>query len=471
MKQSLILLFLFLSTFAIAKDKKILEVQTQLETKLNHIIQKVNSDSFVLVEIESSDEKIQLPNLPFVVNKSFLEKTKLQFKQIQVTVVSPEGVFSPKIESLIKENLKSYSDNIIFKYQTLDELQETSVNGFFKSIESQEKIQLFTLVLFIFGFLFFMWFKKQESGALKSILKESVESLSSAIENGSFGGTQRAEIKKENSQTKIEVNTSSNDFWENFPIEGLISLLSDCYWCYEDTYASFVWYHLSVAQRQAVLENSSLDSSYVKYLSSLEPVDKYYIADPYYLDPIEVQKINNQDLVSLIDKHPALLGRLSKLRAQNIPLKASDRIRLTSEDDQNLDLSFLQSIDASEHRILKSSERFIFESIEEEEEIISLPDISMEIMEKYPSLHWALKLQEEDLRKLLDGYGAKQLAEMWIAPKRTLELLEGFIPEKKRQLMHSYLEKEEPKRTSSYYNSFITDAIAILESYDQAESA
>ena len=79
-----------------------------------------------------------------------------------------------------------------------------------------------------------------------------------------------------------------------------------------------------------LVSRSDFIAEYHEYVSSLVPMDLGYASDPYYLQPLEINKINNDSLNLFLQKYPAAYSRISKMRAKHVKVDAQVKLDIAT---------------------------------------------------------------------------------------------------------------------------------------------
>lgn len=435
-----------------------------IEKRLTEVMRTYDERAYVLVSSEVRENAVELPSVPFIINtKVNLSDQRLQLSRLEVTIFSRLEKIPPNISTVINNFGKKFQVKPVVKMNTVNSYQKKEENPY--AIYTQYIPHAAGALLFIA--LSFFFIQLRNGSQVKNVLETQLTSLGQtfsegskssapAVASGAAGGGESGKSGK----TSVEINTSGSSNWEQYSNETIAAMMADCYWCHEDEYASFVWKRLSISLRSELLDNNSVRADYISYISNLDEVDKSYIDEPYYIKPLAINHISNDELLKIIEESPSLMQMLPKLRSNSLPIKAIDRLNIMkTSSGEEFDKNILEKTETSELRALSSTETFSFTSLEEEEEVISMPEISVENMEQFPSLAWLTKINEESAKDILNSYTAKQLAAIWIAPESILSTLEGYLPKKKKDLLISYSSNLLPSRENSLYNEIVSMAI------------
>lgn len=470
MKVVMLIIFSFLN-FAFADSN----LQNLIETRSNGILKVWDKDAYVTVDVEVTAVTKALPGVPFLFKLEETDNKKTKLKSLEIKIFT-------KLEKL-PESYEGYIKSLEEKYRIKPTVSLIKHNPLKDNESGQGKnefsyIKYFASAFIVMAFLILVVIFRG-SGKLLTLLEGQLSSLSSVIQSSSGASSSSINSTSNNQsfasgKTSFEINTTANSLWEEMGIDTIIALLTDSYWCEQDNYASYVWKKLNLKQRSQILEKKVLLPDYINYISEIEAIEKKYTDDPYYFNPMQISHLSNVELLKIIEEHPVIYNSISKMRRESLPIKAKDRIKLASvKTAENLDIQF-QNIQASESRVISAGEVFSFESFEEELEIISMDGLTVDIMKNYLSLAWLLKIDVNETQDILSSYTAKQLASIWIAPDSILEQLTKLVPNKKMELVNSYLQSNKPSRDNHLYQEIIGQALAILSqghSKDKKEAA
>lgn len=457
----------------------------RLESRLNEVVKSFDERANVVVYAKErkQSKNLNLPSVPFVFKESKSVEEEPRFTSLEISVFSRIETLPPTIRDSLVRLAKEYYSKPQIKLNKVVVYTEEKEDQFQFIKELLPYVAYFAGGIGFLALMFIFLYVRGGS-KLTNVLEAQFAILGKTFSEGAGGKNMQASAvsNKEKSEQKpsIEINTSSSSKWEEYSAQTLTAILSDCYWCHEDEYASFIWKKLSISRRNEVLETGLVLKDYVGFISNTEEVDKGYIDEPYYMTPLALEKISNDELIKIVKKDGSILKKLPKLRVNHLPLKAKERLNILNEVSGNkeFDMGLLEELSDSEYRVLEEKVRFNFSTLEEESEVISLPDISLENMRQFPSLAWLNKISKESASDILNSYTARQLASVWIAPEEVLSELGELIPQKKRDLMASYQQTLEHDRESLIYEEIVElaleayekeiDNVVSLESKDEA---
>lgn len=235
-------------------------------------------------------------------------------------------------------------------------------------------------------------------------------------------------------------------------VEALEALMTDCYWCGHDTYASWLWSVMSPEQRNAIFSSVKLDREYLKFIQAL-PKERYEDhLDPIYLNPPALHHVSQQDLARWVEGFLPGFQLLSPLRQATLPISLKTRLACASEviDEKTKVPGFPEK--KSQKRNIKKIHKFADPTFEDETTILHNPTmVKEEIRPQLKTLVW-LALRPLEYRKMVfTQYSAEQLAEAWHGSPEVLARLAEALPDKKRQMLEGYLRSIPPNKKSPVF--------------------
>jgi hypothetical protein len=237
--------------------------------------------------------------------------------------------------------------------------------------------------------------------------------------------------------------------------DGMLALLSDCYWCEQDAFGAFVWRRLPADRKIALMERMPALEDYGRFLMNVSESDLGVDQDPSYLRPLPIAHLDMQTLTKVALAHPRLLFRLSPLRSAALRLRPKERLMLnkTAEKEETrpergkTDLPELPRT-GSTPRFLKRNVMIEIHSEDEELEVLDMENKDISLIAQVPSLGWLRMLPRETAIEILRPLSARDLATAWVGPARVLEETFEFLSEKKKEMLKSQLERTIPSRNS-----------------------
>lgn len=246
---------------------------------------------------------------------------------------------------------------------------------------------------------------------------------------------------------------------KNIDHKFLKELFADCYWCQEDGYAHWLWKQLDSPQKTNLLAQWILLKDYSLSFVEAEPLELSYHEHPYYLDPLELFQLSQEDLCQLTRQELALWHFLSPMRQQNLPLTLEERLKAVQTKPDSKKPQFPDR-KPSTPRTLEARISWGDLTSEDERSLFDHPDmVPVALREHIQSLVWLAQKEEAYIQKVLLRYDARSLASAWVGPEEVLKKLEAQLPEKKLKLLLTYIEKQTPTRHSEIYTSLVAEGL------------
>ncbi|MCB9092788.1 MAG: hypothetical protein H6621_04005 [Halobacteriovoraceae bacterium] len=468
-----LLLFLIFSVFCLESyaigpvEGNVL--RKEIKNRIENILFGFDKNSRVDVKINFKNDQKTIDDNPFVLATPPVENSDYRkiVRSLELTVYSgiEEGKFPEFLIKSVKSVLNEYTRNNKVKYQVISTTAEAS-----GGLWGLTFFQAALLSLLGVSFLLFSVFKimgvlssNRQRQELGKLISDNVNSLKTSFEGMSFGGGANSgmDFPTTSKPFNFEISAGGDAFLKDFSLDSLEELLMDSYWSKEDEYAAFLWSKLDIVRKGRLLAKNSRLGDYANFIADLEGVDKKYVNETYYFNPLALHEISNENLTDLVKKYNSVFHLLPKMRVANLLIDATEKKKLYMKKYNQKDTEFeLQSINWSEYkstdkRQFESNLTFYFESVEEEEAFFQEKDIDFSLVKAFPSLTWLTFLESEDARNILGQFNAKELALAWIAPQSTLEQLEELLPDKKVELLRSYTDQIKPNRKSAIFNRIV----------------
>lgn len=461
------LLLLAPSAFADSQRHIILQLQETLERRITPLVRIVDPEALVFVEVVSKNADVQLPSTPYVLRDFDITNPvgDVEIKSVNVNVLSRMTELPKDLNDLIQSAVRPFGVSAQISKRMLPTAQSKAAPVTAEQVATwmdQAKRNLPSVWFALLGVLGLglLYMLKRDSGRIGSVLTTGLERVASAMEMGAGGGSTAKAQVDQRPVTAAEAAARSDVFSE-LPEESLIALLSDCYWGEFDSYAAFVWNNLNTAKRRALVQRWAPMNAYAEFLPQQSAYDLGAASEPYYLSPLPIQTFDNAQLTAAVRATPGLLMKLPRLRRAGLKLTAKERVQMLSAEPLRTAPDFSR-LSASAARTLKNAVTIPIATVEEEKEIISMPSLSTVHMEAIPSLNWLLKLPQTEIAKALSAYSARDLASAWIGPEAVLQSLMGYLPERKAQLLKSYVTKLTPRRDSPTFIQLHATAMTYL---------
>lgn len=458
-----IVLFLTMST-AQADLLGRIRVEDALKERLEHALKIQDPTAQVTVRIEynkySSDE--DLPGTNQTANKMYYaEKVEnSDINKMHVQYFSENKEIQPDQTALIYSLIPLDKSRVNFSFKSMLSVTPKASAIEVKDINeiADKSIRLLSLMLgsaiglacLIFGFSLF--FNNSKNRAL---FKQQFGSLVSALSNGGFGGAAGSSSQKSFEKAAGSAMQAESKFFEDYSEQSLVAIFSDLYWCEKDEAAYYLWNNISNHHRALLLEKLDFTYEYAMHFSRLENAPEAetisLMTHPYYSQPLSLNKTSQEALLQAVKKNFGLWNKISPLRQQALPLSLKDKIKANSSTNLNV---VAENFPVSKPRVLPRFVNFGDISFEDESEIFQdEKNIPHHLREHIPSLVWLAFKDVDFIKDKLEKLDAKFLASAWIAAPEVLEKLEQGLPEKKLQLLKSYLNAVKPSKSSSAFRA------------------
>jgi hypothetical protein len=467
-----------------------LALEERIEKRVSRVVNAY--DVFASIRVNISMKKLSAP-LPGtaidLTNFSGGESAGMEVNDIssvKITVASSKFPLPEWVKENVNAELSFLGGRKSVDYQQMSDAMRKDIEG---NISSKEKVSLIAEGLFrkyssfaeglmtsvtmkiMMGFVFLVmftlaaatgiafWLSKKRMQELAQVFEAKIVpalqniggmgggkmSTSVKIDGSSFGAG-FAGNRNQNGQTEIE---------EISP-HSLVAVFSDCYWCRFDSYAAWLWSAMSPSQRLSIFQSEFVDPEYLKYIQGLKKEMREDHTDPVYLEPLPIQQLSQEDLAKWVKSTPGSWHALSPMRQSTLTLSLQDRLKALSEPVKAR--ASLTSIPdkKSTKRSLAAVKRIGEISHDDEVAILANPALIPEPMRaNMQSLVWLALKPLEDRQKILGEWSAEELATAWSAAPAVLEKLMEALPEKKKQLLNSYLTTTKPTRDSETFVSLV----------------
>ncbi len=440
----------------------------EITDRITNVIKVFDSEARVDVSIQLSkrNKKIKVNN-PFLLSLD-QENGASEYYILKLSATIFTRFSTSEIPTEVTERINAISSEYSRNKEVFySELQGSTVSPSFMSQTSPFEFFVAFILLFAcsFGVFVFYQSKKQASSNIGSIVEEGIKKISNSLDSlGTIAGG-----NVETTPFNIEVNSGKESFLLDVSLDSLEEVLMDCYWCEEDRYGAYLWERLDVLRKGQLIEKNKRMADYGAFLQSVEPENKKFVTDSYYLSPLSLESIDNESLTKLVEKYNSVFHLLPKIRIDHLDLSAIKKKELYLKKYSKEDTQFeIQNINWDEYkttisRPLDNVHVFSFKDFDEEEEFFKENSHDVSLIHAFPSLSWLTVLREEDITEILSKFTAKQLAIAWHAPSSTLEKLEECLPEEKLHLLKTYQESLTSNRNNSVYQQIIAEAIVRLE--------
>jgi hypothetical protein len=264
---------------------------------------------------------------------------------------------------------------------------------------------------------------------------------------------------------------SDEKILEGMKDDSLLALLTDCYWCEEDSYAKYIWNKLTESKQLELVKKSTILNSYSGFLEKEIPQDLNLLKDSYYLNPLFLFHISNKDLSGLIRKNKQLISQVSLLRKKTITMQYKEIISSPTAVGPGpvIDNNYLSSFNPSIKRNLNTTFNTFSSVVDEEKFFAGNPGLAY--MKNHPSLGWSRHLSDEQVREILGHFNILDLAAAWIGPEEDLKRMALLLDEKSQAKLESLLKIFDPSYNVSTYKHLWRQILKSLMSANQTKVA
>jgi len=449
---------------------QVFQLQLLLEQRLSPLVRAYDPLAIVYAQISPRTTDAPLPATPFVFKDLVLQAPSgdLKVEKLDVIVYSQFPEMPNSVVKMIRDLTRAIGPPVTIRLRPLPKQMEA-----IERVEDPEeppdpKIAILQsmadegsrLTLWIAGMVGLL---STLLLILSGVLHRGMRHVSDTLRGG--GGGVGGKVALMSGGGALET-TPVEPIFSALPEDGVLAILSDCYWGQFDSYAAFIWKRLSVGRKVSLLVKWESLVDYASHLSTESSIDLHMEQEPYYLNPFPIWHLDNRVLGTLVERSPALLFRLPPLRRTAIELSPAKRVEVTrlSLAGKSAPLPDFTKLSASVPRKLRSSSRLQIRSVDEESEILKLPGLAPELMDSIPSLGWLLKLPGRRVDESLARFSPEELAEAWIGPKEVLERLGRHLPSGKLQAVRAHLKAGiTPSRASPMFLAIHDLAISLLK--------
>ena len=468
-----------------SEQESMLQMQHQVEQRVLSLVKPYDPSALVFARVYLKTESKVLPGTPFFA-KDLTVQSEMGLSSISralVIIMSQKKPFSQTVLDTAKGVLEAEKIPVVFQVDELPaELRPAEKTDLKEGLENTEiwregvdqlrhvyRVLLGLAVVALIAAIIADLTRRNNSALLK-LLEDGISKMTS-VENTS--------MTREPSSVKVAPTSAREDLgreargdeWAQYPEETLEACLADCYWCYRDSYAHFIWKQLTAQRKKQLIARIPFLTDYVNHFSLLSQSNEGWIDDIAYLDPIPTHQLSNEDLAQTLKKQPSLYGMLSRMRQAALPLEVHERIMLSRLPTHGVaaEKISLGAASASALRPLRKRLQLEIRSDEQERSLLSFSPFSLEIAEDVPSLGWLLQVPEEARTQILERFSARDLASAWVAPAEILSQIERFVPEKKMEVVRSYVSSRPGSRTAPVYLEIHRTVIEILRGMPKSE--
>ncbi len=496
---SALVAFSFSSPGALAasqfSEETSLAIQRALEEQFTQLLKAYDPAGVAVVRAElMKDVDKPLPGTPYSVQSLVINGSndRVQFSKIQVTLLTRDASAPDEVRSFVTDVCRNYGVTPTIRNEKLPaeiksqskdsnpaapmterETMERLATGLDKLSSSLESIKIAffgfcALTLAAVGALALR--RSRPSRELLQAMERNFAQLATAIGEGASSREISGASVTAATGPASTISPSNSGRLEKYSDEALLECLADCYWSEQDGYAAFLWRSIPFDTRQGLISKAPFLAEYTGFLKTVQATDFGYIEDPAYLTPAGFWSADNSAISRAVESQAALYRKLSKIRAQNISLSITEKVRLAQAEAPQL--VPMPKLAASAPRKLRARIDLQIRTIEEERELLEVPSLTQEAMQSIPSLGWSRKLADAALQEILREFSARDLASAWIAPGDVLDRLSHALPEKKRENVLSIIAKN-PNLASRQSGAFfalhrkIIDRLELQGDYEQ----
>jgi len=476
------LLMLFTLQFslplALADQVKITAARTAVIDTIKPIIRGFDPEATFVLDLPAKFIVKELPGTPFTFENVEVREAsgELVFNESTLNLYTKKSALPAYVEDALGKAFKSHG--ITNKINIINIPASDVTQGYwskvFDAVLRAETLPVifsaFMLyVILLMGFLLRWKQSSHVNDSLATGLNKIAAAMSEKNTQPIFNET--AEAKSKNESKEFNSDTAANDrqLFNSLNKTGVLELLADCYWAQADSYAAYIWPRLPATLREDLTANHSWLAQYARSVARRTEENLGFHQDPYYLKPLPLHGVSNNDLLPIVTKNLGLYNLLPTLRVEQLHLNAKLRLQalnigaLPHEEADKLFVSTKPSV----KRDLSSESIITVNSVNEEEELLSMKGLSPLQKSMIESLIWCQEISADKLSSILNDFSAQNLAQAWVGPKTTLEALAAALPQKKRELTLSYVEQIKPSRKSAVYKSICRAILAEVKKQNE----
>ena len=453
LKTNLALLILLSTSWAFGATGGSSRLEESLENRLLPLIQHFDKDAFVIVRASPLSKSTPMAMTPFELRDMSVEGTSGDpaIRRVDVYVLTSARELPHDLSDAIRRICSGPDEktpvNIKIEPFTVPAMTSNSWIVTFMSNWGAISLGLLTLIIFasLVGYLGLRISKGLQSiGEMGS--RSGAPSYDAQAMNARINQlTAQSGHNSESNQESVAVALG------RFPLESCIAILTDCYWGQFDGYASFIWARLPFPMRKVMMEKANWLEDYTSYLAGYPEQDMHCLHDPAYITPMPFFRNDNAGITSLVRQYPILLNRLSNLRTAGLDLSLREKVEMfrLAKTQRDAPMPKFQPLAPSPRRIFGVRFGSVARlDVKDERELLQMKDLELEFVERIPSLGWLLRLSRKDVERILTRIPAKDLAAAWVGPPEILKRIGQCLPEKKRELLASYLGRVPARRDS-----------------------
>ncbi len=480
-------------------------IRTNLVRDITEIVREFDAAALVFVRTTMRKQDFKLPGTPFLLKDAAINSNGAEapFAQIRVEVVTSSGSLPDSAQVLIRKLASEFTTlvNVEVKSLSADYLNARakaqqdvatkstqlkiwekhlgeilasarglrSIGASANTGITRAKLGMGLLVgLCLFLLLPLFVFLRSQRQMLNAI-NQGFKQLSVSFETSGGGSALRIQdVPQQRLAANPQLALGAGDSWGNLglmPEDGLLSLLCDCYWTNSDSYGSYIWRRIPIDKKMSLIRKFPELSTYGAYVGQIAEENLGMDQDPSYLSPLPIWNVDAIALTEIVRQHPQILRLLSPLRVASLILKPAERLELAKRTSAQDNVQVIPNFEQvkCQSRVLRKSYGIVIKSEQDEMEILSVDSPSLDLIEEVPSLGWLLKLQDEEVTRILQTVSARELASAWVGPQDVLDRLGQYIGSKKMELMKSHLDRVKPDRSSAAFLAIHHLAVSALK--------
>lgn len=444
-------------------------LEEALRTRLEQIVQTKDAKARVLARVDYQKFETELPGTSSRGNDFTPSRLELSdIAKLEIDVYTELADIDADTRKLLIESAHVPSNRVkltVHNVQTPEAARRAVEAKDLSEIAEKSVSELTRETRFFLAGMFAMmllagagvwWMAKRRMKEFK----DQVILLANAISEGGGGGARMAPAPSASTPAFRASNSagpSNERMLKEVPQQAVNELFADCYWTKNDGYAHWLWKNLDSDQRTQALSKLSFMSEYSLSFVSNIPVEQAHHEHPFYISPISCAHLSMIDVDAAVSKDLSIWHKLSPMRqmCSTLPLKSKVKAVATKPA-----AAFSWPSTPSTQRKLDSKVAFGQISSDDEAALFETPNLApLELRGNIRSLVWLAQKDEAFIKSVLARFDARSLASAWVGPEVVLKKLEACVPEKKMKLLRMHLEREEPSRDSSVYDSLVQEGL------------
>ena len=489
------LTFMFFALPVFATDSNtvstIVDLELKITQKIKAIVLPVDPDAIVFTnlaikKINADLVGMQMTSVGIMATGQAEKIEESDIESVNVLVLTSIDTFPPEISKMLENLVLGISKKGQVKINKMDlktsasimkhkEFEKVQTDGYKKLEKFTESISyILSQIPMVLGFValfqiilvlanaFFQSRSVKNLGKTISQIKPAEAAGAAPIAAAVQAPPEERGNRERNDKTTGTKGFAEDNPFKQMPIDSLVSLLADAYWCHKDSYAAWAFMQIPAQTKIELLEAWPVLQDYVKFLAQVEAKEDRFHHDPSYLKPQPYFKLSNVDLFSWIQKHKSQWSSLSLMRRQSMNMGLQERLNLMNEP---ISRNVIWSDKASAARELPKQIEISQLNAEDEDLLFSQPEVlSPSLRYQFPSLVWVALLPSQAREETLEVMSAQALAEIWGGPEQVLERVSQALPEKKKNLLNEYRKQVRYNRNSPWLKTLSTSALKRMES-------